>query len=775
MTEERERPLLAGGELLRRDVDRVAGGGPKFHPWSVDEARAALRPQVLAIAAASREIPDGLRGERLVVETTIVPNYIAASYFPQRLFEAADLVVLGSRPTVAPYRTQRGAERTQPTKTLILGSSARSMSVLDRLAADDDPSRANARLQEGFRPLQTLRLPTVDETLKGTAGDSNLYEAVLHPGWDLATGRLVPASDETFQKWVALVRSMQGEVVERYRRMVGGLTFVPVFLDDASLRNVAQFNPLRVLRPMPKLRPIPATPLRAVGGLPNPTPLAGAAPGSDDRVAVFDGGWDASCRFTGPFVAVHDLTPEPPDPGDVEHGSVVTAAALFGLVDPGLALPQPPFYVDHYRVLPVPRADLDFDLNWVLDRILETVRQSEHRVVNLSLGPFFSVDDNEPHRWTAELDQLAQERDVLFVSAVGNNGADDPAAGMNRVQVPSDMVNGLAVGACTDAGVGAAWARSPFSAVGPGRQGARVKPTGLAFGGDGGTRGYVGLGRGGTWYEGHGTSFATPLVTRSFGSLLPIARSTGSVVNLLRAMSVHFAEPADDGVPVEEVGHGRFGLSLDDALECTSTSVTVLYQDAVRRGDVAGFEVPMPNGATGLVSVRWTLAFTSPVNPSDMAEYTLAGLDLQFRPHARKLTFTSVDGATTLVVNVQEDRDRAIELLGQGYRPSENAATRSGNRVRITEAARRDEGKWETIIHSRDRMRAASLLEPRLDLAYFARSGGLLREEGVPDLDFTLLVTVDEPGGVNLYDRIRQQYPMLVPLRLQLTPQVRVN
>jgi subtilisin family serine protease len=95
--------------------------------------------------------------------------------------------------------------------------------------------------------------------------------------------------------------------------------------------------------------------------------------------------------------------------------------------------------------------------------------------VSLSLGPSLPVDDRtEPHAWTARLDEIAEQRGVLFVTAVGNNGEDDAASGLNRVQVPSDMVNALAVGACDRPASEAGWARAPYSAVGPGRPGARM-------------------------------------------------------------------------------------------------------------------------------------------------------------------------------------------------------------------------------------------------------------------------------------------------------------
>jgi hypothetical protein len=750
-------------------VERVAGFGPKFHPWTADEARTALRPQIVALESAFRDLAPALRGDRLVVEATVVPNYIAASYFPQRLFDEADLVVLGSRPVRAPYRTEGGEERQQLTKTLIVGATFQSLTRLDQLASEDQPTRREARLQEDFRPLQDLHLAADTEVVRDAPEATELYEAVLHPEWNAHRREVGPASSATFDKWVTFIESLGGHVVDRYRRAVGGLTFVPIVLDHSQILQAAAFNPLRVLRPMPKMRPLPPTPLRSAGrpaAIPSPEPT----PSSNERVAVFDGGWDRSCHLTAPFTTIHDLTPEPEHAESVEHGSLVTAATLFGNVDATLPLPRPAFYVDHYRVLPVPPAEQDLDLNWVLDRIVETVRSSGHRLVNLSLGPYLPVDDAEPHRWTSELDQLAVEREVLFVVAVGNNGDGDPAAGLNRVQVPGDMANGLAVGACTD-GQADGWTRAPYSAVGPGRQGARVKPTGVAFGGDGAANPYIGVGAGGDWYEAHGTSFAAPLVTHSVGVLLPEVSTRGSSVDFLRAMAVHFAEPTE--LPVEEVGHGRFRSDLTESLDCAPESVTVLYRDTLRRGEVVGFPIPMPDDVAGNVGLRWTLAITSPVDPADAAEYTLAGVELQFRPHARNIIFTAPDNSGTVVVNIDRDVARATALLREGYRPGENAATRAGRRVRVSEFSRRDEGKWETLIHARDRLRAPSLLRPRLDLSYFARSRGLLVDASAPDLDVTMIVSIDARPGSDVYDRVRALYPVLTPVAVPIQARIR--
>jgi hypothetical protein len=526
---------------------------------------------------------------------------------------------------------------------------------------------------------------------------------------------------------------------------------------------------------MPRLRTVPSVPVRAGGNRPAPVAPLDATPVADMRVAVFDGGCDRSSAIMGPFVAHHDLTPEASVPDLVAHGTLVTSAALFGAVDSAQPLPRPSFFVDHYRVLPVPPAQNDQDLNWVLDRIVATVRASQHRVINLSLGPDSPVDDDDPHRWTAELDQLAEDRDVCFVSAVGNNGQADPAAGLNRVMSPGDMANGLGIGAATRPSP-EPFLRSPYSAMGPGRQGARVKPTGVAFGGDGRNMAFLGLGPGDAWYEDHGTSFASPLVSRSVGSALPLVVPPGRTSAFLRAFSVQFAEaPTNGGLPID-VGHGRFADLLADRVACPPNAVTVIYQDTIARGEIVGLPFPWPDDMPpGRYRVRWTLAYDSPVDPADAAEYTLAGLEAQFRPHARRIQFTLPDGSAATVVNVGTHPERATELLRSGYRPGDNAATRSGHRVRVGEQARRDEGKWETIVRVDDSMLSTSLFRPRIDLSYFARRAGVLRDQGVPDLPFVLFVTIEGPRLVDCYARVRSSFRALLPLGVPVRPVARVT
>lgn len=774
-----DRPLLSQGERLREEVDRAAGGAPKFHPQSFEEARAALRPQVEALRHAAEETPDELRGSRLVFEATLLPNYLANSYFPTALLDQADLVAIGTRLAYAPYRTQAGERERAPTKALILAASGGS---LDRLVSIfDAPSAVVGRsLREAIQEFASFELPHAEEIIRSPRPSADLphelatYEAVLHPA--VADGAwLRDEAESNFQKWTAWVEQLGGQVIQRYRRAVEGLTFVPVRLPPERLIEAARFNPLRTIRPMPQMRPVPVTAMRAATGLAAPlAPPAGEPARSDVAVAVFDGGTDRSCPFLRPFVTQTDLTSEAEEDAFVAHGTAVTSAALFGNADPGGQLPVPDAHVNHYRVFPPPPDPWDLDLYWILDQIVHTIEHNDYDVVNLSIGPYLAMDDGDPHRWTAELDRLARERGVLFVSAVGNNGEDDAALGLNRLQVPSDAVNGMGVGACGERSR-TGWTRAGYSAIGPGRAGARIQPVGVAFGGSE-AEPYLAMTGRGRWAETTGTSFATPVAVHGLSGLAASLGRLRATPKNLRAFAAHFAEPLDPHEPTE-TGYGRLQDRYDDAWSCAPHEVTLLYEDQLDRDQMVALPLPVPDGALDGMNVwiRWTLAFTSPTDPTDAVDYTRAGIEIQFRPHARRYSF-SFPGESGLhgPLDVQNQATEVADLLRAGARPSAHPATRPPGKARLLESERREEGKWETMIQLTHRMRGDGLFRPRLDLSFLARDSGSLVREAVPPLDYSLLVTIRGRVGVDIYDRVRTEYAVLTPLVAQVPFRIRV-
>ena len=164
-----------------------------------------------------------------------------------------------------------------------------------------------------------------------------------------------------------------------------------------------------------------------------------------------------------------------PSPSYFWHGSTVTSAMLFGSVSDA-QVDRPLCRVDHHRVLDKNSYDDPFELYEVLERVKAVLAQRNYEFISLSIGPALAVDDNDVHAWTAVLDEHLSDGRTLATIAAGNTGEepDDPILQKWRVQVPSDCVNGLTVGA-SDRRDGN-WARASYSSRGPGRSPGIVKP-----------------------------------------------------------------------------------------------------------------------------------------------------------------------------------------------------------------------------------------------------------------------------------------------------------
>lgn len=771
------RPLLGGGERLREnDVERGGGGGEGSHPYGLEEARALLQPQVERLAEQVTAMPKELRAEHVVIEATILPNYLAAAHFPDTLLAATQLYPVGTRQTTAPYRTPKRYREEEPTKTLLLAGPVESVQRLARLVAA--PIQAGQmRLWGQIREFHQIGLPDPDLVVRGRpehSGDGELitWEAVLNPV-GRTEGEQARWGREAFEKFVAHVERLSGEVDRDYRRVVRGVTFVPVLLPLEEIMRAPEFNLLRVIRPMPAVRPVPAVLLRTTQGAASlrPPPLD-ATPATDQIVAVFDGGIDPKCPFLKPYVTQHNLTPEEPEPALVQHGTGVTSAFLHGPITPGEPLPRPIGRVEHYRVFPPPsKRTFDDSLYWVLDQIVDVLRRpGAPRIVNLSFGPDVVVDEGgEPSRWTAELDGLAEEYGVTIVVSAGNNGEEDDALGFNRVLVPADMVNGIPVGACLSRRGGGRLRRAPYSARGWGRPGARIAPLGVCFGGAHGVEPFVVLGPRGKLLETAGTSFAAPLAMRGLCELsagLGPGRTTAAA---LRTFAAHYAQrPHGHKVMLRELGYGRLRESYNEIWECAPNEVSVVYQDVLGRGERTAMRLPFPEGLDPDTEIRltWTLGYLSPVEPANAAEYTRSGFEVIFRPHDNmRSIFHPVTKEKITDLDIERDRELLEELLrtGAGTYNDVPIAHSEWRRLR-PEAQQRLSGKWETLSMGDVRLRANELLRPRLDFLYLARQNGQLVDATVQPMPITLVVTLRAPAGVALYDLVQSQYPVLTPI-----------
>lgn len=751
------RPLLSKGEALRIDVTAPRqSGGTKFEPQTAEQAREILLPLLQKTVATGFSLNQKLRGERLYIEARLLPNYIAASSFPSELLTQIGAVAVGSRADQGIYKTKSKETKTG-TRRMILSVDDRGLQALLELIQYGGQTKREKQAFHEIRTLDYISLSTPPTTLLDS--ESATWEAVLHPEIEIA-GKVVATGDAVLGKWFQLVEELGGQPNRKYVRTVGGLTFMALTLRGDSIKLAAQFNPLRVLRPMPEIRIRPKIGRRSASVFLPPTPTS--YPTNLPRVAVFDGGIARQTSlFPNSSIA---LTPEDPDLTDLAHGTGVTGIAMYGLVKPGDTASAPPLPVDSYRVLPTPNNPNDPDEYWIVDQIDKIVRETRPAIINLSIGLELAVDDKEPDYWTSKLDEIAWEYDTLFVVAAGNYGHLPQNTGLHRVQVPADMANGLSVGATDSLPPTRPWVRAPYSSMGPGRQGSRIQPICVQFGGVANNE-FPLLTADGTFLYDAGTSYAAPLVTHALSQLSTHLPNHNPSV--LRAFTTHFSErhPTHKRVR-DEVGYGRAPLSFEQNLVCGADEVHVLYTDEVRRGELLGYQVPIPIGSTGDLEVRITLAYASPVNPKEPTEYTRASIELAFRPDARKYSFRPPkDLASKSQVHDLGSKE-ALKLLKDGWKPGQEPITRGlGTSGAIPEGQLRDEGKWETIRHTRISLKTGNYSDSRIEVSYLARQDGAL-DNARTAVPFALLITVvDKSKSGTLYDDVRRQFAVLQPMQ----------
>ena len=788
MADRLQYPLLAGGEQLRRNVRPVRGPVPDDVRYDPGEAARALAPQVAQIRARVTALEPHLRGPRIVIQATLRPEYLAGTHFPSALLRETGIQMVGGAPLHLAASAEAGAEEGSmsdaPAKSLFLAATDGQLHHLQFLLEQPDTFVRSEAFRD-VRKFAAMRLPGPEDVLRTELGEAPTaveqavaWEAVLHPPVEGSDTGGEQEMEEVFGKWVAYVRQLGGdEAVRPGRRVVvGGVCYVPVILSPALARQAAQFNPLRVLRPMPRIRVLDQRTGPALELFRPELPVDQTPPPADAHIVVFDGGLDPDCPFATPFTQVTSLTSEPPLAHLVAHGTIVTNAVIYGYPDPGLPLPRPAAWVHHYRVLPAePDPDHpfgDLDLMWILDQIEDVVRAERPRVVHLSIGPAACVrEDDPPHQWTLRLDQLAHELGVLFVSGVGNTGRADPTRGGHRVQSPADMANGLAVGACPARHDGPA-RRADYSGMGPGRHGAWIRPHGVQFGGELAGEPFVGIGPRGEYLADEGTSYAAPLATHGIAQLLGTLGRARATPATLRAFPVHFAKRRPRSQSTDHVGYGRFPDAYLSLLGCSPEEVTVLYEDVVERGDVASLRLPVPEGLPpdARVWVHFTLCYTCPVDPADPMGYTRAGFECKLRPHSNRYVLRRLETREELAtVMVPDGTEPPDEWEGQPVKASARPRTVSLGAVQGTEQWRRREGKWDTTVVKRFSKPANELHRPELELAHLGRSmGGLVPPSRRPALPYTLLATMRTLPGVPLYRLVEAQFPMLIPVATEV-------
>ena len=472
------RYLIGRAELLTYPIEAPKKKpSDKAHPYTLSEAKRIIVPEIEVANHFFQSLPAKACADDLAVARLVLhPAYLAKSFFPKLLLDQVGLASVGSRTQrIQPRRqTRRNAPPEAETTELFV---AGTRSALQNFPAFARGLNEQLPVAEQFARIETFAAMTPSDRLRleGT-NVGHVFEVGLHlPPEGVASD--VRAQFADYAKDCGF--TVNGE----FEFEAGRLLFMAVEGDPAGLESLAQFTLTRVVRPMPHLRAArPVTrsmPLAVSFALPSGEPLS-----REPKVAVLDGGLPAE-HVIDRYVRRYFLADEEAeDISDfTEHGLGVTSALLFGPIEPEATAERPYAPVDHHRVLDA-RIDGEdpYELYRTLGHVETVLLSRQYQFINLSLGPDMPIEDQDVHAWTAVIDSILSDGETLMTVAVGNNGERDAELGLNRIQVPSDSVNALSVGAADR--TGADWKRASYSATGPGRSPGRRKPDVVAVGAD---------------------------------------------------------------------------------------------------------------------------------------------------------------------------------------------------------------------------------------------------------------------------------------------------
>lgn len=731
------RYLIGRAELLTYPIEAPKKKpSDKAHPYTLSEAKRIIVPEIEMANHIFQSLPAKACADDLAVARLVLhPAYLAKSFFPKLLLDQVGLASVGSRTQrIQPRRqTRRNAPPEAETTELFV---AGTRSALQNFPAFARGLNEELPVAEQFARIETFAAMTPSDRLRleGT-NVGHVFEVGLHlPPEGVASDVRALFADYAKDCGFAVNGEFEFEA--------GRLLFMAVEGDAAGLESLAQFTLTRVVRPMPHLRAArPVTrsmPLAVSFALPSGEPLS-----REPKVAVLDGGLPAE-HVIDRYVRRYFLADEEAeDISDfTEHGLGVTSALLFGPIEPEATAERPYAPVDHHRVLDA-RIDGEdpYELYRTLGHVETVLLSRQYQFINLSLGPDMPIEDQDVHAWTAVIDSILSDGETLMTVAVGNNGERDAELGLNRIQVPSDSVNALSVGAADR--TGADWKRASYSATGPGRSPGRRKPDVVAFGGA--PKEYfhvVAPGNRANLAATLGTSFAAPLTLRSAVGIRAIL---GDPVHPLtiKTLLIHGCEN-ENALDVHHVGWGRVPADINRLITCNDGEARIIYQGELRPGKFLRAPIPLPAfQLQGKVRLRATFCYASPVDPQDAGAYTKAGLGITFRPNSEKRKAGAVNANSNSFFQAAEFRTEA-EL-------------------------RADLGKWETVLHAENNYYGSSLLEPVFDVHYNARDAGGLASSGAPSIRYALVVTVHAPKHAQLHQDILSAHAVLQALEPQIS------
>ncbi|ALM65546.1 MULTISPECIES: S8 family peptidase [Vibrio] len=702
--------------------------------YSISESKARLEPQLKNVCDELSKMPSELCPNDLsVTRMTLHPSFIAKGHFPKKFLRQMGVQSIGSTSSnVKPDRwTRVGEPEKSPSTSLYL--SGKRQDILEfsqKLSQYNDESPAAEDLEKIWS------IEVIDAESKIKKGLPQSVQGYFEVGLQLLPGH---HSSTIKKEFVKLANKYEYECRVDLGFDVSNLWFLPIIGKESHLKELAKFSFVRVVRPVPAMRSfrpiVRANSLGSGVNLPKEPPYA-----ADVKVAILDGGLP-KLSAVQPWVQNYRLSNEEAADldGGPDHGLGVTSAFLFGPLDPEDTVPRPFSYVDHHRVLDADiHGDDPLELYKTLGHIEEILLSHQYEFINLSLGPDLPIDDDEIHPWTSLLDTYLADGRTFLTIAAGNNGDNDSTLGLDRIQVPSDCVNAISVGAASTQCP--SWQKTIYSAIGPGRAPGRVKPDLVAFGGS--PKEYfhvVSSDIPPRAVPQCGTSFSAPYLLRK---AVGVRALMGHEISPLAIKALLINNANSNGYVQEHVGWGKVPKSIETLIESPDGEAKIIYQGELSPGKYLKVPVPIPDtGVDGKVTISATCCYSTPVDPQDTSMYTRAGVEISW----------SVNGK-----NEQFFKQKKIASEAE---------------------LRADAAKWESVLHAEKTKIGSKMGEPTFEIHYMAREGGApVSSSRAETIKYAFVVTLKAPKHKSIFNDILDTYAdILTEIEPRITTDVTVE
>lgn len=752
-------PIIAHGELYVEPIVKKSRPIDKSIPHEYEDAKRRILSDISDITEKIKLQEEFFLDEKILC-VRMEPKFEAKSYVPSSITQVSDNISLvGGRK----YRFVDNQGEPQSAKLYFMKTTNGGIAALQSALEDGKRDTVkNWRHQVGS--IRSIDLLSPDEKVMGfdAEWETGTVEIVLHP-----------LSDETADMIDLFYRiSKIPTVKSQVRQYTNGFTFISAACTHENIENIKHLNFLRAVHPLGRIN---IAPIREQTGIEAPV-IEPSRQKSSITVGVFDGGSNPSIPLLSGYVNEHDCVQSASYPELVAHGTGVCGAVLHGnLAGKTKAdrLPVPCVSVESFRVLPLQDGS-DFELYEAIDAIENTVlTRPDIKLYNISFGPKGAVVDDSISRFTYVLDRLTydvpdDDINPLFSVAAGNDG--DLAYPCNRIQAPADMVNGLGVGAYSITPDNRK-IRADYSCIGEGREGAKIKPDFLEFGGSLDRPFIIAGATPNTLAASAGTSFSSPLAVNKIGQLM--AKSESITPHIGRTLLIHNAQ-IDSHLTQEEQGYGFCSEDMDNVLNCEDKKVTILYSGTLAPSQTVRLPVfaPQINNVCGNVTITWTVATIVDPFIGDPDAYTNNCIEDTFFPHEMVFMF-SKKGVGNRKLNLLNEKHIAIarDLLNTGYQKADFPVSHPSKKYWDETDLRAIDMKWDTVIRRYVRMRGSSLLNPAITLHAIARNGF-----GNAKLRYFAAVSIEAPRYIgSLYDAILQNYKNLTPIEIRNVNRIMVD